>query len=282
MDDFLGFARAHGILIDPGKFYPSSKIQRCPTADKPRSDNGAWWWDGERGWVMDWAGEARPLWFGGKRTWTEQEKAQWARRRAQAAAERHALRQKAIRSSLEDLRAAKPSQHPYLQFKGFPDEQGLVLDEVLLIPMRHYETGSVEGLQRIFWDAEERKYRKKMVYGMKAEGAVFRMGTSSPVWLVEGYATGLSVRAALRAAGLPGSVTVCFSANNLIHVADKIPGERYVFADNDQKSKTGEEAAKATGLPWTMADEEGWDANDLHTKRGLFAVLQKVMTCTKT
>ena len=71
-------------------------------------------------------------------------------------------------------------------------------------------------------------------------------------------------------------MVVCFSASNLIQVADQIPGKRFVFADNDE-SKTGEKAAQATGLPWTMADEVGMDANDLHLKSGVFSVVKKIM-----
>jgi phage/plasmid primase-like uncharacterized protein len=37
-------------------------------------------------------------------------------------------------------------------------------------------------------------------------------------WLVEGYATGLSVRAALRELHREAQVVVCFSAFNLAHV----------------------------------------------------------------
>jgi len=279
MDDFLGFARAHGILIDPGKFYPSSRIQRCPTADKPRSDNGAWFWDGERGWVMDWAGDARPTWYGKKREWTPADKSAWIRQRDEEARRLEKQYADARVRAHTKLQNCELKEHGYLQLKGFPEETGLVDQDHLFIPMRDVSNNDLIGYQEIHLTGA--KWEKKMLWGMRAKGAVFRMGQTSPVWLVEGYATGLSVRAALRAAGLPGSVTVCFSANNLVYVADKIPGERYVFADNDQ-SKTGQEAAKATGLPWTMADEEGWDANDLHKNRGLFAVLQKVMTCTKT
>jgi putative DNA primase/helicase len=71
-------------------------------------------------------------------------------------------------------------------------------------------------------------------------------------------------------------VVVCFSASNMIQVADQIQGKRFVFADNDE-SKTGENSAIQTGLPWTMADQEGWDANDLHKNNGLFAVVAKIM-----
>ena len=49
----------------------------------------------------------------------------------------------------------------------------------------------------------------------------------------------------------------------------------FVWADND-KSKTGEKAAIETGLPWVMPDEEGWDFNDLRTKKGEFAIKKKL------
>jgi len=71
---------------------------------------------------------------------------------------------------------------------------------------------------------------------------------------------------------------VCFSAGNMVSVADQIQGKKFVFADNDE-SQTGEKSAISTGLPWTMAETVGWDANDLHIKQGLFAVVKKIMEC---
>ena len=117
-----------------------------------------------------------------------------------------------------------------------------------------------------------------MLYGMRSKYAVLWLGrrNSTETWLVEGWATGLSVRDALKQLCVPASVCVTFSANNLVAVSDQIPGRRYVFADNDS-SQTGEKAARETGLPWAMADEVGLDANDLHQRHGLFAVCQKIM-----
>jgi putative DNA primase/helicase len=125
---------------------------------------------------------------------------------------------------------------------------------------------------------EERKYEKKMLTGMRAKNAVLFLGTRDfpECWLVEGFATGLSVRHALRSVGIQASVVVTFSASNMVQVADQIPGKRYIFADNDA-SQTGEKAAQSTGLPWTMADEVGMDANDLHLRNGVFAVVKKIM-----
>ena len=124
----------------------------------------------------------------------------------------------------------------------------------------------------------ERKYEKKMLTGMRAKNAVFHIGNrmAEDTWLVEGYATGLSVYHALRSCGMNASVVVCFSAGNMVAVASQIPGRVFVFADDDE-SGTGAKSAEATERPWTMPDQVGYDANDLHQKEGLFAVVSKLM-----
>jgi putative DNA primase/helicase len=117
-----------------------------------------------------------------------------------------------------------------------------------------------------------------MLHGMRAKNAVFFMGRrdAQELWFVEGYATGLSLHKALRSGGSQASVVVCFSAVNMIQVADQFKGNRFIFADNDE-SKTGEKTAISIGLPWTMADHVNMDANDLHYQHGLMAVVKKVM-----
>ena len=280
--DFVYFARANGVEIDPSRLYPSDKIRRCGTVDKPKSGNGAFFWDGERGWVMDWSGSAKVIWFQDKnaKPWTDEEKRLWAAKRASAASEQDRKYQQAAAQAEATLRAAKMAEHTYLTIKGFPEEKGLVLDEKLLIPMRNVRTNKLQGLQAIQWDRPNRKWEKKMQFGMRAKDAVLYLGNRNveETWLVEGYATGLSVRNALRSTGIPASVVVTFSASNLLQVADQIPGRRFVFADNDE-GKTGEKTAIETGLPWTMADQVGWDANDLHHDKGLFSVVAKIMDC---
>ena len=282
MTVFITFARAHGVEIDPSRLYASDKIKRCGTVEKPRSGNGAYFWDGQRGWVMDWSGEARVVWYEDPhaKPWSDEEKRLWAQKRASAASDQERKYQQAALQADITLRSAIPDHHPYLQIKGFKDEKGLVLGDKLLIPMRNVVTNKLQGYQQIWWNMAETKYEKKMMPGMRAKNAVLWLGDRSAEedWLVEGYATGLSVRAALRSCGMTGAVVVAFSASNLVQVADQIKGRRFVFADNDE-SKTGEKSAQSTGLPWTMADEVGWDANDLHAHNGLFAVVKKIMMC---
>ena len=277
---FIDFARAHGVDIDPSKLYPADKIRRTGTVDKPRSGNGAFWWDGTRGLCMDWSGEARVVWYEdpNAKPWTPEEKLEWTLKRKTAASAKERSYELAAQRADVVLRSAKPEPHDYLILKGFPEHRGLVLDGTLLVPMRNVVTNKIQGYQSIFWDEPARKWEKKMLPGMRAKNAVLYIGSreAPEAWLVEGYATGLSLLAALRSVGLHASVVVCFSASNLIAVADQIPGNRYVYADNDV-SKTGENAAIQTGLPWTMADQVGYDANDLHKNNGLFAVVAKIM-----
>jgi putative DNA primase/helicase len=281
---FVDFARAHGVEIDHTRLYASDKIKRCGTVEKPKSGNGAYFWDGERGWVMDWSGEARVIWYEDPhaKPWTDEEKRAWAAKRSTAASEQDKKYEYAALQADITLRSAKQDYHPYLEIKGFKEARGLVLDDKLLIPMRNVVTNKLQGYQSIRWDVETRKYEKKMLHGMRAKNAVLTLGNrdAGESWLVEGVATGMSLKHALKSVGMPAAVVVCFSASNMVQVADQVPGRVYVFADNDE-SKTGEKSAISTGLPWTMADTVGWDANDLHQRESLFAVVAKVMELKK-
>ena len=277
---FEDFARAHNVEIF--NLDPSERIIRCGTVDKPKSKNGAYFWDGKKGWVFNWAKDAKVNWFESDVVWTPQEKSEWMAKRQSAQSEqskRHAMVAEKAEST---LRSAKLENHPYLEFKGFPDAKGLVVGEKLLIPMRNVVTNRVCGYQEIFWNPEIRKHEKKMLAGMRAKNAILTLGNRSvsEFWLVEGYATGLSVKKALESCGLDSAVVVCFSANNLADVADQIQGKRFIFSDNDV-SLVGQKTAESTGLPWTMADKVGFDANDLHVKDSLFALVGKIIALRK-
>lgn len=162
--------------------------------------------------------------------------------------------------------------HPYLERKGFPELVGFVRGERLLIPMRdvaHYR--ELINVQQIWPDGT-----KRFLAGGRASGAIHRIGAPH-AWhtvLCEGYATGLSIDAALSLISPSHAVVVCFSANNLVAMAEKFP-KAFVAADND-RSATGEEAAKRTGLKWTMPYEVGTDFNDLHQNMGLHVVIERM------
>jgi len=274
--NFVEFARSYGLEIL--NLYPSDRIIRCGTVDKPRSTNGAYFFDGKRGWVFDWSGDAKVNWFEGNGTWTPQEKTEWLSKRQTMKSDQAKSQAIVAERAEATLRSAKLDNHPYLEIKGFPDEKGLVIGEKLLIPMRDCVSNKIQGYQEILWNGEARKYEKKMLAGMRAKNAILMLGNRNvdEFWLVEGYATGLSVKKALESCGLSAGVIICFSANNMVAIADQIKGKRFIFCDNDV-SNVGEMSAKSTGLPYCMADQEGFDANDLHLKSGIFALVGKIM-----
>ena len=275
---FIDFARSHGIEID--KLFPSDRIQRCGTTAKPKSTNGAYFWDGARGWVMDWADDTDIHWFGSgeKREWTDEEKRVWIEQKRAKELRQHRDWAEAAKRGQDLLGACELKTHYYLNSKGLPDVLGFVAEDVLVVPMRNFETNALQGVQMIEWDAAERKYDKKMNWGMRAKGAVLRLGPkqAKETFLAEGYATGLSIEMACRQLRLNAAVMVCFSASNMEYVAGKMSGRMFVVADND-KSQTGENAAKRIGAPYCMSEIEGEDANDLHQRAGLLALCSMLM-----
>lgn len=312
---FLLFARAHGLEI--GELHVKDKIQRCGTTEKPRSTNGAYFWDGRRGWVFAWDGKAKAEWYDDPNAapWTDEEKAEWkAKQDAQRARQELAYRRAANRAA-DILEQSELAEHDYLFRKRLPDVKGLVIadgaelaklyvnnvegmrfDGALLVPMRNLFTNDLQGFQVIVWNTQTLKWEKKMLPGMRAKGAVLRLGSrsASETIFCEGYATGLSIELAVRQMRLNAAVLVCFSTGNLVHAASKLTrGRCFVFADHDdmhprerKRRDAGEEyeprgagelAAIKTGLPYCMSDVLGQDANDVHAKEGLFKVCSLLM-----
>jgi putative DNA primase/helicase len=183
---------------------------------------------------------------------------------------------KAAAKAVRLIKSCVIGTHPYLAAKGFPETKSLITEGgALVIPMRNCITEDLIGAQVV--RLVENAWEKKMLPGMRAKCAVLRIGSpkARELWLVEGYATGLSVDAALRLMRLSAAVVVCFSAHNLAHVAGLLSGTRYVVADNDL-SGTGEKAAIATGLPYVMPQTLATDANDMHQRDGLMALAKMI------
>lgn len=264
MQAFADFARSHGLLIKD--LMADGRVHRCATIEHPRARNGAYRCDGDWGWVQAWDVHASPIiWRAGEaagagipiRRDMGAVRREEAARRAQAAAQASAIVQRCANGS-----------HPYLARKGFPEHLGLIdTDGRLVVPMR--DLRDYRRVNSVQWIDDTGT--KLFLPGGAAKGSVLMLGAGAECWLCEGYATGLSIRAALALLHRQARVVVCFSAGNLVHVAEQTLGRRYVIADND-KSGTGERSAIATGLPWAMPPHVGMDANDFHQAHGINAL----------
>nr|WP_292770314.1 toprim domain-containing protein [Mesorhizobium sp.] len=192
------------------------------------------------------------------------------------------------------LKAAKPAQHAYLINKGFPHERAFVIDantvrgvvgkysdylvpeggeKAILIPAKQ-PGNHVSSVQLIWEDGT-----KKFLANGEMENAAFRLATGEFIWFCEGYATGLSLRAALKGLHRNDCVLCCFSAYNVKVVAKSLQRKRRaIVTDNDKPQPqfeglgTGEWYARQTGLPYLMPPLLGDDLNDLHRREGIFAV----------
>lgn len=278
--NFSQFAAIHGLLIRD--LHPSERIRRCATEKHPNQKNGAYLFTGDRGWCQDWSTGEPVQWWQGKESkeWTDAEKREWASQQRIREKARIQGCEAAAKKADHMLSECEIGAHMYLKSKQLPDVAGMIApDGALLIPMRECATNRLLGLQAIAWDDEAQAFSKKFLPGMRAKGAVFRIGSGLQSILCEGYATGLSIHAAVQRLKFNAAVMCCFSASNIVQVA-KTHGN-FVMADND-KSNTGELAAIQTGLPWLMPDTVGDDWNDVHAKSGLMGLCKAVMELRKT
>ena len=266
--DFLDFARSHGIIIHD--YPPLGTWKRYPTEDHPRKINGAVKFMGTHGFVQNHAVDTVvSIWKPDSRNQLDLRQIRSSVLNAEA--EQRKRQQEATRKAVRMLNDSGMMTHPYLEAKGFPDEQGNVLriegKPVLLVPMRI--VGSLVGVQMI--DAEG---GKKFLFGQRTSGATFTFDNKGMNILCEGYATALSVRLALKTMKRRYTLHVCFSAGNMLKVAESLkPG--LVIADNDA-SETGQKTAAQIGWPAWISDTTGEDANDYHRRVGLFKFTQSL------
>lgn len=264
MTTFVDFCRLHGVVID---YAPQIGVwKRYKTEDKPTHRNGAVKFMGDHGFVQNHATmQEVAVWrSAGESTEAVQRVQQIAN---QAAQETYRKQQQAAQKAAQMLSECELKSHPYMAAKGFPEERVNVLGDLMLVPMR--VAGELVGVQQI--DAEG---NKKFIYGQRCSMAqfVFTSGTHGLHVVCEGYATGLSVRAALSSLKRPFVLHVCFSAGNMKKVAQTLP-MGIAIADNDE-SKTGEKVCQEIGWPFWISDRVSEDANDFHQRRGLFALAQ--------
>lgn len=223
-----------------------------------------------------------------------------ARKAARAAEERAEAERKvrghnrAARIAAENLRRGMPGEHAYLARKGFREARGIcarftmeqwracgfrnddgpVHSRVLMVPMRAIDTDFLVNLQLI-----QTNGTKTFLPGGQARGAAFRLGRGDETFIVEGYATAMSVMAALGLLYRQASVLIVFSAGNIPYVAERTKGPRFIVADNDA-SGAGESFSKKSGLPWWQPPRvdgvKSCDANDFHLSAGLPALADEL------
>lgn len=271
--NFVQFAESHGLIID---HLIEGRWARVKTVDKHHHRNGAYKFLGDVGFVQNHANmDAVAVWKpeGGAiidrvamREQARRAHADTLARQNAAAARAHAM-----------LGEAAIERHPYLRKKGFPKETGFVREGELLIPMRG-DGRKLLGVQRIKADGS-----KLFLSGTKAAGAMYALGSdmAKERWICEGYATALSLRAALADLRRSAQVIVAFSAGNIKAIAPHIRRPAFIMADCDLNG-VGAAAAVATGLPWVMPDEDGFDCNDVHQQHGLRALVELVRSVDST
>lgn len=267
--NFIEFAASYGLHIE---HLIEGRWQRVRT-EKRHKRNGAYKFLGSVGFVQNHATmENVAIWREGG-TGQAVDRAAFRAQLRKANLEREDGYRRAAAKAQALLDAATLGVHPYLKCKGFPKETGFVLGKELLLPMRDcVDYRKLNGVQRIDPDGN-----KLFLTGMRAQGAVFKIGNdyAPERWLCEGYATGLSLRAALADLRRKALVVVCFSDSNMVHVAPKVRQPVRVMADNDV-SGAGKRAAEKIGFSWVMPPDEGDDANDHMLKHGLRSLVRLI------
>jgi putative DNA primase/helicase len=225
---------------------------------------------GTHGHVQNWATMTEPeTWHSDSDSAIDPNK---ARKAVEAAArDIREKQEKAAQKAGFILHQCQICYHPYLAKKGFADEQTNVWkheDQLLMvIPMR-------VGHRLVGCQIIDESGDKKFLAGQRTSEATFTMDNKGAHILVEGMATGLSVKAAMKALKRRYTLHICFSAGNLKKVAATLP-KGFIVADCDA-SGTGERVAREIGWPYWMPDTVGEDFNDFHQRVGLFKASQSL------
>ena len=264
----LDFCRLHGVILD--REPPIGVWKRYPTQDKPTHRNGAVKHMGTHAFVQNHATETEIS------VWKAEGDAALDLERIRRVAKQADLdirdkQMKAAQKAASILHNCQIGFHPYLQKKGFKEEQGNIWkyegELLLVIPMRVGH--KLVGCQIINEDGT-----KKFLFGQRTSEAAFTFDNHGPHILCEGYATALSIKAAMKALRRRYTLHICFSAGNMKKVAATLQGG-YVIADNDA-SCTGQNTAEQIGWPYWMPSDVGMDANDVHQRDGLFKFSQSL------
>jgi len=250
--EFGDFLRSIGLR--PGVIAADGKIRRCPTDSKPRKKNGAYFLapDGLYGWGQDHRVHAEPIEWRPERRDVALPAFDPAKLRR--AREDHRRKQEyAVQDARRFYAHCTPLRggHPYLRSHGLDMTgcYGLRVDRDgwLVVPI--FIGRNITSLQRIAPDGTKLFWKdapfKGGSYTLRRPGAPLTI-------LCEGLATGLALYAAVPTA----SVTVAFTAGNMVQVAPRIgPGLRVVAADNDHETVCHKHRAEGLEAPFEPWDE---------------------------
>lgn len=284
---FLDFLASLGIL--PPESLQPGRWQRCGTETHPKSKNAnvKLCDDLATGFAIDFANMTEAsIWRADDDT--RPNKAERTAEENAALSARLALRrQEETRGTMRAVsvyEAAQPilhAAHPYLQKKRLDMNgcRGLKVDKDgwLVVPMRR--DNHLISIQRISAEGD-----KRFATGAPTKGCSFRIWRpGAPITiLAEGLATGLAVFAACPMA----QVIICFSAANLVAVAerDEWSGMVAIAADNDHWTQeihgknpgieAGKRAAEIIGCGVAWPEHiDGTDWHDLYMEK--LAMLEK-------
>jgi len=255
---FEEFAQQNGLLID---HVIEGRWVRVPTIDHPRKRNGAYIFDGRSGLVQNHAVHESPIRYLSDEPYVPDPNA--GAKRERRIAEQLRRQVEAARKAAFICNSVTVEPHPYLIRKGFP-EPAKVWNGLLVVPMR-METKLV-GLQLIQEDGT-----KRFLSGQRTKGASLTIDNHGPNVLVEGLATGLSVRRALKHMRQRYTIHVCFSAGNMLEIAQVVQ-EPLVIAENDPMGIST--AKKIASRYWV--GEAGDDFNDYEQRVGVQAAAESL------
>lgn len=216
------------------------------------------------------------------------------RRRKHAERQRVEAQQTATQRAQRIVSQAVVGHHSYISRKGFPTQQMLIYDGMVVVPMRDVRSGELVSVQTI-----NREGRKRFLKGGRKKDTMFKIGRGRETWLCEGLATALSLQMALtHLQRRDFSVVVTFDAYNFVSVAAAMRERSrrgVAVADNDPwrcqgcnhrwhastkpttcpscgssrlAEPVGVVQAHKTRLPVYVPSKPG-DANDLHMDHGL-------------
>ena len=190
--------------------------------------------------------------------------------------QRKRLANKAAKEACKVIDGCIVGPHPYLGNKGFIERDVLVYSgaigntwhyDVMVLPVRD-SRGKVINIQTIAVDGT-----KRFLYGGVMRGGRLDIGRGSRLFVVDGFATGLSVERCLQELSIDCTVRVAFMASNIPMMA---PANALVIADHDKTPDNreygaGELYARKSGCRWWQPPDVGTDFNDVELMIGTYA-----------